>query len=168
MELITIANMSSQLPSNRTWHPSKFVGREMDMPFSVHGKGGLVREVRLKPQLAAMLLAHQRPAAARVSHCGAHLKSHFELIGGNTLCRQFSRLSQKHLGFSYGVHGLRYVFAQTRFLDLMCIGHPPGEALKILAQEMGHFSVTNTLVYLHARFDSNEQIVSLPGASLIS
>ena len=65
----------------------------------------------------------------------------------------------RELGFSFGGHGLRYCFAQGRLLDLICIGHSPDKSLKILAQELGHFSVTNTLTYLFQRFDADGSLV---------
>lgn len=165
MELVTIGRVEELPPSCRDWHVGKFSVREGDSQFCVHGKGGLVREVRLNALLADALTIHERPVVTRITHCGAHLKSHFDLVGGNTFCRKFGRLSQKHLGFSHGAHGLRYMFAQARFLGLICSGHLPAEALKILAQEMGHFSTSNTLVYLHSRFDSVDRIVRKPDAT---
>lgn len=165
MELVTIGRIEELPPSRREWHFGKFSGREADSKFCVHGKGGLVREVRLNARLGDALTIHKRPAVTMVTHCGAHLKSHFDLVGGNTFCRQFGRLSKKHLGFSHGAHGLRYMFAQARLLGLICSGHLPAEALKILSQEMGHFSTSNTLVYLHSRFDSEDRIVRKPDAA---
>lgn len=168
MELITLGKMTDRLPSDRSWHPNKFDGRESDLPYSTFGKGGLGREIRLSPALAQVLITLQRPEPVTVSHCGAHQKSFFKLLGGNAFCRKFSRLSKKHLGFSHGAHGLRYMFAQKRFIDLICVAHPPGEALKILAQEMGHFSINNTLVYLHKRFDADGRIVPVQDISTLN
>jgi integrase len=152
MELITIAPQVSLLPSDRVWHSSRFDGRAGDESFTVHGKGGLRREVKLNVALASRLveMAHHEPL--RVTHRETHLASYFDLIGGHAFCSKFGRLSKSVLGFSHGAHGLRHSFAQDRYLQLVCRGHDPTAALEILAQEMGHFSVTNTLTYLSPRF----------------
>lgn len=159
MELLTIAPPLAMQDSDRDWHRGRFDGREVDVAYTVHGKGGLRREVRLKPELATVLNSHFRPAPATVSHRGAHVKSFFSVVGGHSFSLQFSRLSLKELGFSLGAHGLRYCFAQSRLLNLICAGHSPDESLKILAQELGHFAVSNTLTYLFQRFQADGSLV---------
>lgn len=152
MELMTIAP-ADQLPtSTRIWHPGRFDGRMNDSSFVVHGKGGLRREIRLSSVLAERMNERRRPAPEQLSHRGAHLTSFFDLVAGHSFSDRFSDLSFKELGFSHGAHGLRHTFGQNRFLELMFLGHDAEEALQILAQEMGHFSVTNTLTYLRLRF----------------
>ena len=152
MELITLAPLDRLRPSDRAWHPLRFQGREHDSPFAVHGKGGLAREIRLVPDLASQLVELKRPAKTIISHLTAHLPSHYDLTGGNAFCSTFGRLSKRELGFSHGAHGLRHTFAQGRFLDLIYSGNDASDALDILSQEMGHFAVTNTLIYLRNRF----------------
>jgi integrase len=153
MELITLAPPLALRDSERDWHSGRFDGRQQDVPYTVHGKGGLRREVRVEPGLASLLAAHLRPIPTVVSHRGANLKSFFDIVGGHAFSLQFGRLSTRELGFSFGAHGLRYCFAQRRLLDLICAGHTPEESLKILAQELGHFAVSNTLTYLFQRFE---------------
>lgn len=155
MELITLSPLDRLSPSHRTWHPSRFQGRQQDQPFAVHGKGGLVREIRLSPHLANQLEALKRPAKTTVSHLTAHLPSNYYLLGGNPFCSAFGRLSKRELGFSNGAHGLRHTFAQTRFLNLVYLGNDPDTALDVLSQEMGHFANANTLVYLRTRFKAS-------------
>lgn len=153
MELMTLAPPLALRDSERDWHSGRFDGRQQEVPYTVHGKGGLRREVRLEPGLARILEMHLRPIPTVVRHRGAHLKSFFDIVGGHAFSLQFSRLSLKELGFSFGAHGLRYCFAQRRLLDLICAGHNPEESLRILAQELGHFSTKNTLIYLFKRFE---------------
>lgn len=148
MELITLCPSTSQAASSREWHPSRFEGREEYLPFVVHGKGGLVREVRIPAPLSIELGRRKRPAPLRVSHRGAHLRSHCTLISGHAFSLQFGRLSKTILGFSHGCHGLRHSFAQRRRIELMCCGHSHNDAVLILSQELGHFSVANTWAYL--------------------
>lgn len=155
MELITLAPLDRLRPSDRTWHPLRFQGREHDSAFAVHGKGGLAREIRLAPVLASQLGQLKRPTKTIITHLTAHLPSHFDLMGGNPFCSAFGRLSQRYLGFSRGAHGLRHTFAQGRFLDLIYSGNDASDALDILSQELGHFSVANTLIYLRNRFSAS-------------
>ena len=152
MELITLAPLDRLSPSHRAWHPSRFQARENDCRFVVRGKGGLIREIRLAPDLAGRLEDLKRPAKTIITHLTGHLPSYYDLTGGNQFCAAFGRLSKRELGFSNGAHGLRHTFAQRRFLDLICSGNDLSDALDILSQEMGHFATANTLVYLGTRF----------------
>lgn len=148
MELVTICAIDRLSPSPRAWDSSRFAGRQGTGVFAVHGKGGLIREVRVAKPLADQLLGCARPLPLRVSHRGAHLQSHFELVAGHPFCIQFGRLSQQVLGFSHGAHGLRHSFAQRRRIELMCCGFSHERSVEILSQELGHFSTTNTWAYL--------------------
>lgn len=154
MELVTLAPLEFLRVSPRDWHLERFAGRASDVALSVCGKGGLKREVRISPQLFSQLQIYKRDYPIKANHCGAYLISYFDLLGGNPFCNQFSKTSRKLLGFSNGAHGLRYAFAQRRLLELIARGQTPDESLKILAQEMGHFSTSNTLTYLKSRFAS--------------
>lgn len=148
MELFTLADQSNLTASERDYHPHRFAGRADDVPLLVHGKGRLIREVRLPPELAAELRKLARAEPQKISHRGAHLQSHFQLVAGQTFSQRFTDLSLKVLGFSNGAHGLRHSFAQRRRNELLCLGYPLEEAIQILSNELGHFSVKNTLAYL--------------------
>ena len=148
MELLTLARFSSLTPSDRRWHEGRFFGREDDVPLVVHGKGGLVREVRVSQEHAEKLKLAERIHPVRIDHRGAHLTSHFDLVGGHRFSSKFGRLSQRVLGFSHGGHGLRHSFAQRRRDELLCLGFCLNEAIQILSHELGHFATKNTLAYL--------------------
>lgn len=149
MELITLSTPELMLPSARaTWSSDRFAGRRSDVPYVVHGKGGLCREVRISPELSQRTCAHQRMAPVRVSHRGAHLTSCFDLCGGHKFAVEFSSHSLRVLGFTHGAHGLRHSFAQRRRIELLCAGFSVKEMLLILSQELGHFHTQNTLTYL--------------------
>lgn len=148
MELLTLARFSRLTPSDRRWHEDRFSGRADDAPFVVHGKGGLVREVRVNQENAEKLKLAERAHPVRIDHRGAHLMSHFDLIGGHKFSSKFGRLSQRVLGFSQGGHGLRHSFSQRRRDELLCLGFCLNEAIQILSHELGHFATKNTLAYL--------------------
>lgn len=148
IELITIAPVVCLAESNRDWHKERFTGREDDIVFVVHGKGGLRRQVRLAPDLAGELMQHLRPAPIKVRDREVIHTSHFDLVSGANFSMQFFILSNKVLGESHGAHGLRHTFAQTRLRDLLCYGLDCDLALKVLSNELGHFAIKNTLAYL--------------------
>lgn len=151
MEILTIGQLSDMHLSEREWSPDRFLGRESDARFVVRGKGGLCREVRLQTGLAEQVVARSLPTPQRVVHRGAHLVSHISMLGGHQFAVDFTKLSQRLLGFSNGAHGLRHSFAQKRRDELMCCGLSYERAILALSQELGHFSVANTLAYLRDR-----------------
>lgn len=148
MELVSISRLDHLTPAQRDWSANRFTGREDAERFVVHGKGGLIREVRVSQHIAEQLISRSRPHPERISHRGAHLTSHFELVAGHKFCIVFGRLSQRVLGVSHGAHGLRHSFAQRRRVELLCCGFSHQESVEILSQELGHFSTTNTFAYL--------------------
>lgn len=148
MELITVADPADLKPSKRDWSAHLFCGREDAMPFVVHGKGGLEREVRVSKKWAGKLAPLARHEPWTVLHRGAHLISRFNLMGGHEFSIKFGKLSMKVLGFSFGAHGLRHSYAQRRRDEIMCCGFSFDQALVILSQELGHFHIKNTLAYL--------------------
>lgn len=149
MELLTISLPEYLGESQRAgWKLDRFLGRENEVIFIVHGKGGLCREVRLPAHLAKQLLACLRPAPITITDRKANHLSYFYLIGGVNFSSQFSQLSMKVLGASNGAHGLRHTFAKKRLRDLMCLGLTYENALHVLSNELGHFSTANTFAYL--------------------
>lgn len=149
LELVTLAPPDCLNESERdAWHAQRFLGRQSDIPFVVHGKGGLRRQVRLSPGLASELFQQLRFSPVQVRDREIYHTSHFDLIGGANFSIQFSNLSEKVLGTSHGAHGLRHTFAQRRLHSLLCLGLSYEDALQVLSNELGHFSTSNTLAYL--------------------
>ncbi len=148
MELSTIARPSDFCRSNRNWNAERFGGRNDDVEYVVHGKGGLKREVRLCSELAKELETMRRDCPIRVSNRGAHLVSNYQLLGSQQFSICFSRHSMKILGFTLGGHGLRHSFAQRRRDEYLQCGMSLSDAVPILSQEMGHFASKNTWAYL--------------------
>lgn len=148
-ELITIAPPTKLQESPRDgWKPNRFVGRENEISFVVHGKGGLCREVRLPTHLATQLIARSRPEPITIVDREVRHQSHFDLLAGVNFSVQFSNLSEKVLWFSHGAHGLRHSFAKKRLHDLICLGLTHDDAMDVLSNELGHFCTANTLAYL--------------------
>ena len=148
MELISLAPEHVLRPSNRDWNPDLFCGRTSDQTFSVWGKGGLCRSIKLSSQLAIQIADKAYPEPLIRKNRQANLTSYFDLIGGQTFSILFGRLSKRVLGFSHGSHGLRHSFAQRRRTELLCLGFSPEEAIDVVSQELGHFSQKNTKAYL--------------------
>lgn len=148
MEIISIAPFGALKPSVRDWHPHLFFGRQSDTTYSVWGKGGLCRTVKVSVTTAAEIDKKFRSMPILKKNRKANLTSHFDLLGGQEFSKQFGTLSQKVLGFSYGSHGLRHSFAQLRRNALLCLGLTPVEAFTVVSQELGHFSIKNTLAYM--------------------
>jgi integrase len=148
-ELITIALPEQLQESQRKkWDPRRFAGREDEVPFVVHGKGGLHRQVRLPTELAQRLLGRMRAQFVYVVDREINHKSFFDLVGGTNFSKQFSNLSRKVLGMTNGAHGLRHSYAQRRLRDLMCRGFSFDDAVLIVSNELGHFCTSNTFAYL--------------------
>ena len=148
MELITISDQQHLQKSIRNWHPERFKGIKDSILFVVHGKGGLNREVSLPNILAGQLESRRLPSPSRVLYRKAHLLSYFEIINGQRFSSDFGKHSTKILGFSHGAHGLRHSYAQRRRNELIALGFSPEESIRIVSQELGHFSIKNTLAYM--------------------
>lgn len=149
IELITIAPLSCMEESERDgWSNYRFRGRENDIAFVVHGKGGLKRQVRVARPLAEELMLCIRPAPVEVNDRKVTHTSFFDLTAGANFSSQFTKLSNDVLGMSHGAHGLRHSFAQRRLHNLMCYGLTFEDALRVLSNELGHFSANNTFAYL--------------------
>ena len=153
-ELLTIRPLSEQPADVRRYEDgsiksldTKWKGREEGVPYSVVGKGGLTREVRLPRELADRLEARRLDVPAAVRDRGVNYVKHYDIAGGQPWSNSFSAASQRALGWSSGAHGLRHSYAQERLQELgrFC---PYEKALETVSQEMGHFRAEITEVYL--------------------
>ena len=117
-ELLTLrpaAELSAS--SHRQWSAERFTGREGER-YTVVGKGGLVREVMLSPELATALEARRLHEPRLVTDRGVHYSQHYGIGGGRSWSQSFSSASKRELGFSNGGHGLRHSYAQERMSEL--------------------------------------------------
>lgn len=148
IELDTIAFPTEVCEDNRDWLIERFHGMCLGKRFVVVGKGGLKRSIHVSNEIAAELEQYRLPFFERKTSRGIHYVKRFAIVGGHCFSQQFSRLSFTTFGWSTGAHGLRHHYAQTRIIDLQKMGFSWGDALEIVSQELGHFSTTNTLMYL--------------------
>lgn len=150
-ELHTLQRISERNPSaHRTWSGDRFIGlqRQNWVPYTVKGKGGLVREVRFPPHLAEQLEARRIDEKRSITDRGARYTSGYDLIGGKVFSERFSEVSNRYFGYSNGAHGLRHSYAQERMFEIQNTGKTLAEAKAIVSQELGHFRVDVTDEYL--------------------
>jgi integrase len=146
-ELLTLRPLSERPPDDRPALSSKWDGRE-GVPYTVEGKGGLIREVRIPPELAQQLEQQRLDAPRTVTDRGIHYQQHYALSGGQRWSNAFSAAAKRVLGWSEGAHGLRHSYAQERLQELQRQGLRWEYALETVSQEMGHFRPQITEVYL--------------------
>lgn len=148
-ELLTIQRLHRRLPDERPVHPQKFSGlRGRDtLAYSVVGKGGLAREVRVPMELARRLEARRLPQPRQVTDRGVFYQQHYDLGGGQPWSKSFGAASKSALGWSRGAHGLRHAYAQSRMARLQR-AMPREQAKLVVSQELGHFRPEITEVYL--------------------
>ncbi|MEZ9551913.1 site-specific integrase, partial [Vibrio breoganii] len=101
-ELLTIARMDEISVDDRPVSDDKFLGRENDVAYVVKGKGGLIREVRLSPELASELESRRHEKAVRVMDRGIQYAQRYDIGGGKNWSDSFSRSSKANLGWSHG------------------------------------------------------------------
>lgn len=147
-ELITLRPIAERQPDPRPSLPEKFSGREPGVPYTVTGKGGLTREVRIPHRLAAQLEARRLKSPIQVTDRGVHYTQHYDIGGGHTWSQSYSSASTRALGWSTGAHGVRHSYAQSRMRELQNLGLRRDAALRAVSQEMGHFRPEITEVYL--------------------
>jgi len=147
-ELLTLRPAGERSAStHRQWSKERFTWRTGQL-YTVKGKGGLVREVKLTNNLAVRLeekrLAHPKQVIDR----GVKYTQHYDIGGGHAWSQSFSAASKRELGFSNGAHGLRHSYAQNRMRELQASGMRYDEAKGTVAQEVGHFAKDTTEAYL--------------------
>jgi len=145
-ELLTIRPTTERAPDAREAHDGKFEGRE-GQSYTVEGKGGLCREIRIPSHLAEKLEGVRLPEPQQVTDRGVHYQQHYDIGGGQRWSNSFSAASNRGCGWSRGAHGMRHSYAQERMSELQQ-EYPRDEALRITSQEMGHFRPEITEVYL--------------------
>ena len=145
-ELLTLARPAERPPDIRPARAEKFDGRP-GTDYTVVGKGGLVRLVRIPDELAARLEERRRDEAVRVTDRDIYYLSHYDIGGGEAWSRSFSRASMSALGWSRGAHGVRHSYAQERMAELQR-GLRYDDALEVVSQELGHFRPGITREYL--------------------
>jgi integrase len=148
-ELATIRPIGEQPPDQRPWEKNRFDGRDNWVRYSVIGKGGLIREVRLEPDLAAKLEATRMAEPQKVMDRDIAREKHYAIGHGQAWSQAFTEAARRALGWSPGAHGCRHGFAQDRMREHQR-DHLKGreEAQRAVSQELGHFDPDTTTTYL--------------------
>ncbi len=146
-ELFTLRRIEERGMSERPALAEKFQGREGER-YTVQGKGGLVREVRIPTHLAKQLEAQRLPEPKHLKDRNIHYTQYYNISAGRSWAASFSRAANRSLGWSEGAHGVRHSYAQERMYELQNSGINRDKALEIVSQEMGHFRPDITETYL--------------------
>jgi len=146
-ELQTLRPVADRGADNRPALASKFQGRD-GVHYTVHGKGGLVREVLIPYPLAEQLEQKKLPFPEKIVDRGIYYHRHYALPGGHAWSKSFSAASTRALGWSSGAHGVRHSYAQERLHEVQALGFSRDIALETVSQEMGHFRPDITETYL--------------------
>ena len=147
-ELLTIRPTDERAPDVRPALEQKFENREAERSYTVVGKGGLCREIRLPDHLADRLEDRRLDEPVEVTDRGIHYEQHYDIGGGQAWSQSFSDAAERALGWSEGAHGLRHSYAQERMVELQRAEYSYQTALAVVSQEMGHFRPEITEVYL--------------------
>ena len=138
-ELLTIQPKQDQpVSSHRNWSNNRFSGRD-GKAYTVVGKGGLIREIRIPTPLAIELEKVRFTEPRKTIDRNIIYYQHYDVSGGMYFSHVFSKTSKAVLGWSVGAHGLRHGYAQDRMSELLQIGYSRAERLEVISQELGHF-----------------------------
>ena len=138
-ELYTIDKLVNQPADIRPEHEMKFRYKSDWERYSVNGKGGLTREIRLPPELAKRLESYRLPIPVQVRDRAVFYDKKYDLSGGKKFSNAFSAASKRTLGYSNGAHGIRHTYAKTELGRYQQRGVPFIDAKTIVSQELGHF-----------------------------
>lgn len=148
-ELCTIQRLDeASRSSKRTWSSELFTGLEQYQLYVVTGKGGLRRHVAIPNELASIIESHRLSQPKQVRDREVIYQMWYDVGFGKALSQCFTRASQKHLGWSTGLHGLRHSYAKNRLRVLLTARYPYEQAKSIVSQELGHFRPSIVNCYL--------------------
>lgn len=147
-ELLTLRRFDERTPSvPEKWDARRWIGKESWVRYTVHGKGSLVREVRLSPETARLLEARRCTPCEMVDRHIRHTAV-YDIGGGNAWARSFSDASQRALGQSRGAHGVRHAFAREEVARYVALGWDMRDAKCLTSQLLGHWREDIVRVYL--------------------
>lgn len=146
-ELYTLRPISERPADSRPEIEYKFKGRE-GVKYTVHGKGGLLREVLIPKQLSQQLEALRLDAPQLITDRKIHIQCQYDINGGQRWSSSFTKAAKRVLGWSEGAHGVRHAYAQERMDELQSQLIDRDSALETVSQELGHFRPNITKIYL--------------------
>ncbi|GAB3628084.1 hypothetical protein PTE30175_02536 [Pandoraea terrae] len=151
-ELLSLSDVDKCSPSpDRPWRSDLFSGLTNFVRCTTVGKGGLARSVAIPKVMYEEINQLRFVWPTIVSDRRKSYTPTFDLAAGQALSLAFTRASQKALGFSFGIHGLRHSYVQRRLNELQGQGFTFLESLEVCAQEVGHFRKDITLHYTTVR-----------------
>ena len=139
--------------AHRVWNPDRFVGangqRPDGVPYTVRGKGGLIRTVIVPRELSALLEERYRLATPELrSDRGIFYTTFYGVGAGKAWSQSVSAASKRVLGWSHGGHGFRHSYAQNHYQELKAAGYDYHSARLLLSESMGHFRSSIVDAYL--------------------
>lgn len=147
-ELLTLRRFAERGPSvPEKWDAQRWIGKENWSRFTVCGKGGLVREVRLSLETARELEA-RRCSPHEVVDRKIRCTTVYDIGGGNAWARSFSDASLRALGVSRGAHGVRHAFVREEVERFVALGFGIRDAKRLTSQLVGHWRQNIIAVYL--------------------
>lgn len=147
-ELLTLRRFDERAPSvPEKWDARRWIGKETWARYTVHGKGSLIREVRLSMETTRLLEARRCAPYDMVDRHIRHMVV-YDIGGGNAWARSFSDASQRALGQSRGAHGVRHAFAREEVARYVALGWDIRDAKRLTSQLLGHWRPDIVRVYL--------------------
>jgi integrase len=129
-------------------HELHTITRTENGKYTVTGKGGLKREIKMPKKLAQELEQRRLTTPQKIKDRGIIYMKNYDIGGGNAFSRSFTAASQRALGFSNGAHGLRHSYAQEQLVRYQAAGMNWNEAREAVSRELGHFRPQITHRYL--------------------
>lgn len=129
-------------------HELHTIQRASNGKYTVTGKGGLKREIKMPKQLAQELEKRRLETPQKIKDRGINYTKHYDIGGGNSFSRSFTAASKRALGFSHGAHGLRHSYAQNQLVRYQSEGMDWNKAREEVSRELGHFRPQITNKYL--------------------
>lgn len=146
-ELYTLRLAMERPADQRPSTAYKFNGRE-GVKYTVHGKGGLIREVLIPEHLAKQLEALHLEKPMLITDRKIYIQCNYDINGGQRWSSSFTKAAKRVLGWSEGAHGVRHAYAQERMDELQSQLLDRQLALETVSQELGHFRPRITEIYL--------------------
>lgn len=128
----------------------RFAGHN-GIDYTVTGKGGLERTVRLSPDISDRLEAFRLDEAREVQSIRGEdnrvFGQHFDLPHYEEWARNFSDVSNDLFGHSNGSYGLRHSFVHARLETLQDLGYTWDQSRLAVSNALGHFRISEISSY---------------------
>lgn len=136
-EFYTILPLAEREAAYHPETPGKHIGLD-GVSYTVKGKYGIVREIKVPPAQAERLEALRLRKPITVVDRKVPYRAHYNVKAGKYLSNAFGKASIRALGWTHGVNALRNVYAENRLVEIQKHGFSRDKAKKIVSLEMGH------------------------------